>query len=240
MARGRMLQNRISKSKKLASLSSDTVRLLYTWMLAHLDVNGNFYADPAMVNNLVFTRLNKPVRVIAEAIEELAEKELVVLYQDNGDTYLNYPDFLEKQPKIYPDREGKPEIPEMTHDKLMSNSRVTHLEENIKEKKIRERNVFIPPSLDDVVNFFSVKGYSQDVARRAFEYYSTAGWKDSRGNAVKNWKQKMIAVWFKDENRIKAKNEEPTKSRCQKCGNPNWKSLTSGLCDKCYDPNANE
>ena len=33
MAKGRMLQNRISKSNKIASLSSDTVRLLYTCLL---------------------------------------------------------------------------------------------------------------------------------------------------------------------------------------------------------------
>ena len=80
-----MLQNRISKSRKMASLSGDTVRLLYTWMLSHLDVNGNFYADPIMVNNLVFTRLGHSVKIITSALNELEEKGLIIRYKINGD-----------------------------------------------------------------------------------------------------------------------------------------------------------
>ena len=69
-----------------------------------------------------------------------------------------------------------------------------------KNRKDKGRN-FIPPLVDDVVIYFKEKGYSTEVAKRAFEYYSTADWKDSKGNQVRNWKQKMIAVWFKDENK---------------------------------------
>lgn len=138
MAKGRMLQNRISKSQKMASLSNDTVRLLYTWMLSHLDINGNFYADPIMVNNLVFTRLGHSTRTIGLAIDELVEKGLVVRYQINGEVYLNYPDFQEKQPRLYPAREGNPDIPNMTHESLMTNSCVTHTQIKIKESKVKE------------------------------------------------------------------------------------------------------
>jgi len=132
MARGRMLQNRISKSKKLAELSSDTVRLLYTWMLSHLDVNGNFYADPVMVNNIVFTRLNKSANDVQNALDELEQEGLIERYQINDEIYLKYPDFHEKQPKIQRDREASPEIP----DKLKSNSRVTHTQDKIREDNI--------------------------------------------------------------------------------------------------------
>lgn len=147
MARGRMLQNRISKSQKLASLSSDTVRLLYTWMLSHLDVNGNFYADPVMVNNLVFTRLGHSVDNIAAALDELEASGLIIRYQVGNETYLNYPDFQEKQPKINKDKEGKPDIPLYTPDKLQSNAgatpeigRLKRSKDKIREVKIREEN----------------------------------------------------------------------------------------------------
>jgi len=142
MARGRMLQNRISKSQKLASLSSDTVRLLYTWMLSHLDVNGNFYADPVMVNNLVFTRLGHSVDNIAAALDELEASGLIIRYQVGNETYLNYPDFQEKQPKINKDKEGKPDIPLYTPDKLRSNAGITPeiVCPKIREDKIREAN----------------------------------------------------------------------------------------------------
>jgi hypothetical protein len=39
------------------------------------------------------------------------------------------------------------------------------------------------------------------LAKRAFDYYDVANWKDSKNNQVKNWKQKMRGVWFKDENK---------------------------------------
>lgn len=139
MAKGRMLQNRISKSQKLSSLSNDTVRLLYTWMLSHLDINGNFYADPVMVNNLVFTRLGHPPRVIASALDELEKVGLIQRYQCNGDIYLNYPDFEEKQPRLYPEREGNPDIPKLTHELLMNNTEVTQPQIKLKEIKLKEK-----------------------------------------------------------------------------------------------------
>jgi hypothetical protein len=135
MAKGRMLQNRISKSQKMACLSSDTVRLLYTWMLSHLDVNGNFYADPVMVNNLVFTRLGHSIKTISTALDELVDKGLIVRYQINGESYLNYPDFLEKQLNVRPLREGVPDIPELTQESLQNNSGVTPTQIEVKGKK---------------------------------------------------------------------------------------------------------
>ena len=98
----------------MASLSNDTVRLLYTWTLSHLDINGNYYADPVMVNNLVFTRLGHSVKTISAALDELAKKGLIIIYQVKGDRYLKYPDFLEKQPKLLSYREGISEIPDLT------------------------------------------------------------------------------------------------------------------------------
>jgi hypothetical protein len=138
MAKGRMLQNRISKSHKLASLSSDTVRLLYTWMLSHLDVNGSFYADPIMVNNLVFTRLGHSVKTISSALDELDAAGLIVRFQVDGEVYLNYPDFQDKQPKLYPEREGEPDIPKVTHELIMINATTTQSQYKIKESKIKE------------------------------------------------------------------------------------------------------
>ena len=138
MAKGRMLQNRVSKSNKLASLSSDTVRLLYTWMLSHLDINGNFYADPIMVNNIVFTRLGRSPKIIAAALDELADKELIVRYQIHGEVYLNYPDFQEKQPKLNPYKEGTPDIPNITPESRMTNAGVTPTQVKRSKEKINK------------------------------------------------------------------------------------------------------
>lgn len=61
--------------------------------------------------------------------------------------------------------------------------------------------IFIAPTELEVIDYFKENGYAHEVAIKAFRYYATANWKDSKGNRVKNWKQKMISVWFKDENK---------------------------------------
>jgi hypothetical protein len=140
MAKGRMLQNRISKSNKLASLSSDTVRLLYTWILSHLDCNGSFYADPVMVNNLVFTRLGHSVKTVANALDELESVGLIVRYKADGETYLNYPDFFDKQPKLHPEREGSSDIPKITHELIQSNAHSDLPNIRIREEEDKKKN----------------------------------------------------------------------------------------------------
>lgn len=88
-------------------------------------------------------------------------------------------------------------------------------EDNIKEDEIikekrkqKPKTVFIPPLEIDVINYFKENGYSESSAKKAFNYYSTGNWKDSKGTAIKNWKQKMISVWFKDENKQLQPNQQ--------------------------------
>ena len=92
------------------------------------------------------------------------------------------------------------------------------IEDNINKKKIiKEENsfkedkapvrekapaTFKAPTVDDAIAYFIANGYTEDSARRFFSYYDCAGWKDSNGKSVRNWKQKAQAVWFKDENKI--------------------------------------
>lgn len=71
------------------------------------------------------------------------------------------------------------------------------------------------PNEADVVLYFRENGYSVEAAKKAFKYYDTpnsegVNWVDSKGNPVKNWKQKMITVWFKDENKARSTAESPT------------------------------
>lgn len=75
-------------------------------------------------------------------------------------------------------------------------------ERKVKEKKIRINTVFLPPSEIEVREYFKQNGYTENSGSTAFKYYNEAKWHDSKGNAVKNWKQKMISVWFKDNNKI--------------------------------------
>lgn len=62
---------------------------------------------------------------------------------------------------------------------------------------------FIPPTLEDVKDYcLNVRHNSVDY-QKFYDYYSTGEWKDSKGNKIKNWKQKVI-TW---------ENKEPKKKK---------------------------
>ena len=64
-----------------------------------------------------------------------------------------------------------------------------------KESNARKR--FTPPTLEDVVEYAKERGSNVD-AKQFFEYYDAGGWKDAKGNPVRNWKQKFL-TWEKHE-----------------------------------------
>ena len=80
--------------------------------------------------------------------------------------------------------------------------RETETEEHARGKKAKPPvKKFQPPTQDEVVAYFESNGYSADAAVRAYRYYDAGNWKDAKGSQVRNWKQKMVGNWFKDENK---------------------------------------
>lgn len=79
----------------------------------------------------------------------------------------------------------------------------------IKDNKIIDKGkappsrVFKKPTLEEVVNYFKAKKADPETAKKAFDYYEAANWYDGRGNKVVNWKQKMISIWMKKDERKK-------------------------------------
>jgi len=80
---------------------------------------------------------------------------------------------------------------------------------NNKNKKDND-NKFTPPTISEVQAYFIENGYTLESSIKAFNYYDSANWSDSKGNKVKSWKQKMQGVWFKEENKIKFTNKHIT------------------------------
>lgn len=66
-------------------------------------------------------------------------------------------------------------------------------EENRKEKEVKrkEEKGFIPPLLDDVKKYVSEKNLKVN-AKDFYNYFTEGNWIDSKGNQVKNWKQKIL------------------------------------------------
>lgn len=65
----------------------------------------------------------------------------------------------------------------------------------IKERKgkeiYREKKKFSPPTVEEVKRYILENNYSVDPIV-FLKYFSENNWKDSKGNKVKNWKQKII------------------------------------------------
>jgi hypothetical protein len=76
-----------------------------------------------------------------------------------------------------------------------------NVNENVNVNVNENKRKFTTPTLSEVQEYFKANGYSN--ADKAFQFYNEANWHDSKGNKVKNWKQKMQGVWFKEENKIK-------------------------------------
>ncbi len=120
MPRGRILDKEaISQSRKLSLLSNDTGRLIYTWLLAHLDREGRFSADPSIIKGNIFPRIKKmTLRKIDNCITEMAQVKLIILYQADGDRYLQFTKFKEYQ--VHFDREAPSKIPAPNKENIIN------------------------------------------------------------------------------------------------------------------------
>jgi hypothetical protein len=129
-------------------------------------------------------------------------ESLGILSSNNGETFskqlLNFSQKYQikkekNKEKIKQWRENQSVIENVTSYKPIRNS------SKVNKNKVNKNKLNI---LEDIKSYFLENGYSEISAKKFFDYYSVANWKDSKGNEVKNWKQKAQAVWFKDENKI--------------------------------------
>ncbi len=142
---------RICESRKLALLKSDGARLLFTWLIPNVDVNGCFSGDPEVVKGKIFTRLKKPINTVEKYLQDLHDVELILRYNISGDDYLYIINFSEHQPHINPEREGKTEIPQPTPEQLRSNSGATPPQVKVEvEVKVKEKEKYKDVYMDFV------------------------------------------------------------------------------------------
>ena len=94
---------------------------------------------------------------------------------------------------------GKQKPTDTDTDTDTDNSNIPPISPKSKSKKLT------PPTLDEVKQYFSENGIDPAIGKEAFDYYEAGNWHDSQGKPVKNWKQKMRGVWFKNNSAKKVK-----------------------------------
>lgn len=144
MADGRILSKRVTRSDKIASLSSDTSRMIYSWLIPYLDVEGRIEADPRLLKADIAPLLDHITpKIISDILDELNSIGLIILYEVEKKKYLQLVKFEENQKNLRKDREAPSRIPE-PKEGLRINSGLTPVEvpHNIREEKLslREEN----------------------------------------------------------------------------------------------------
>lgn len=140
MPQGRIVLKSICQSRKLAALKTDGARLLYTWLLPNVDINGCFSGDEEVIKGQVFTRLKKSAKTIFTYLEDMESVGLIVWYQSNGDAFLQIPDFVDRQPSLNPSKEAKSTIPLPTPEQLRTYAGLTppKVKESKEKVKLKE------------------------------------------------------------------------------------------------------
>jgi hypothetical protein len=101
----------ISTSKKLAGLKTDGARLLYTWLIPHTDIEGRMEGDADVVKGTVVPRLkHHTTEKVQQYLEDMHDKNLIILYQNNGDQFIELVDFGKHQ-RLRADKEALSKIP---------------------------------------------------------------------------------------------------------------------------------
>jgi hypothetical protein len=111
MAEGRMLKKKISLNEAVADLADDSHRLLFTWGIAHLDVEGRITGHLRSFKGLVAPLLDHVTpKVVLEFFQDAEHLGLIRRYQVDGRWVVQYPAFKKNQ-TLRPDKEAKSHFP---------------------------------------------------------------------------------------------------------------------------------
>ena len=221
MARKRMIDPSIWQSEDFSELSN-LAKLVFIALFSLADDDGRGRANPVYLRNTIFP-YNEDLRStdIEKALSEISLNMSVIFYSCDGSKYYALTNW-DKWQKI--DKPTPSKIPEYkenmkietfaddstrTSRKVGEGSRLIEKNKNKKRiKKEEKKKEFIAPSLDEIKKYVSDKKLNVD-AEKFYSYFTEGNWIDSKGNKVKNWKQKLLTWNGFSENKSSVKNDKP-------------------------------
>ncbi len=183
MPRGRFISREISLDEKVDALSNDTARLLFTWLIPHLDCEGRMHGDATTVKSIVFPRRSMHTRTVEKYLKQMEKLGLILRYSVNEtqisskenahlgaqNTYLLAPNFEKHQMGLQKSKEAQSHIPPPPPDLLQTYSRVSPPQVKVKVK-VEDKDSSSSESENSQVN-----NISEDMAEIAILYEAEIG-----------------------------------------------------------------
>ena len=224
------MPNRIIKESIKSSSQIDKLtwfeEVLYYRLLVTADDFGRVDGRIILLKNELFPlKENVTKKAVEDAVSHLVSAGLLRRYEVSGMPYLLFPTW-EKHQRVRNQRSKypSPDDGEYTDEcqtidgqltdncPLESNPIQSEYESNGEYARARETSAkkkFVPPTLEEVTEYCRSRNSPVDP-KKFWEYFNEGGWKDAKGNAVKNWKQKIL-TWEKYDT-PKVETKEPTVS----------------------------
>lgn len=162
----------------------DKAKLLYGEITALCNEKGYCWANNEYFANLY--GISKTT--VSLLIKNLIDNGYIyseIIYKDGTKEILNRYLSIVKYP--IKEKLNTPIKEKLKDNNTVINNTINNLYKNSKK--------FVPPTLEEIENYCKEKGYNVDT-KFFYEYFTEGNWVDSKGNKVKNWKQKII-TWEK-------------------------------------------
>ena len=180
-------------------MRNDNFFVIQGWMVNELKLSGNELMIYAIIHGFSqeenswyegsLSYLNsfincKSKTTTMNILKNLLEKDLIEKqeYKINNVQFCRYRTVYQKL--IYPI--SKIDM----NNNIINNNKENNISKDILKKKVKSN-----PTLEEIEKYISDKKLEVN-AKQFYDYFEVGGWKDSKGNKVKNWKQKLL-TWNK-------------------------------------------
>jgi len=153
--------------------------------------------DFGLPTSIALELMNVSYNTYKKTLDDLIEFGFIILVKDSRNQHSSKVIALSKITKATNKALDKATI------KAVDKPIDTIIEQSNKEQS-NNRKSFVAPTFEEVENHVLSKGFTKGYAKHVFDYYNDADWFDSKGNKVKNWRQKLNAVWLSDEKKTAA------------------------------------
>ena len=199
MARKRMIDPNIWQSEDFGKLSL-LAKIVFIGLFSNADDEGRGRANPVYLKSTLFP-YEESMRSadIEKTLSEISSNMSVVFYSYDGSDYYSLYNWdnwqkIDKptESKLPAFDENNTEIRRLFVEGSSKTSRSLSPNKNRIEKNMnKKKKEFVPPTLEEIKKYIDEKQLKVK-AEDFYNYFTEGKWIDSKGNQVKNWKQKLL------------------------------------------------